>query len=121
MGRLLIRKVQVRILPGAPALQVRGPAGLGVLIVPVMPVIPLALIGAMIARFDGPPGTRKEFARLPDLVSHVTGVETAAMTDPMTPTEERWLGPGVAGIGTAGFLATPAMRCSPPRDRQRAL
>jgi hypothetical protein len=89
--------------------------------VPVKPVIPSASIGAVIARFDGPPGTRKEFARLPDLASHVTGVETAAMTDPMTPTEERWLGPGVAGIGTAGFLATPAMRCSPPCDRQRAL
>jgi hypothetical protein len=28
-----------------------------------------------------------------------------AMTDPTTPTEERWLGPGVAGIGTASFLA----------------
>ena len=27
------------------------------------------------------------------------------MTDPPTPTEERWLGPGVAGIGTASFLA----------------
>ena len=27
------------------------------------------------------------------------------MTDPTTPTEERWLGPGVAGIGTASFLA----------------
>jgi hypothetical protein len=27
------------------------------------------------------------------------------MTDPTTPTEERWLGPGVAGIGTASLLA----------------
>jgi MFS family permease len=27
------------------------------------------------------------------------------MTDPTTPTTERWLGPGVAGIGTASFLA----------------
>jgi hypothetical protein len=27
------------------------------------------------------------------------------MTDPTTPTKERWLGPGVAGIGTASFLA----------------
>jgi MFS family permease len=27
------------------------------------------------------------------------------MTDPTTPTRERWLGPGVAGIGTASFLA----------------
>jgi hypothetical protein len=27
------------------------------------------------------------------------------MTDPTTPTEERWLNPGVAGIGTASFLA----------------
>jgi MFS family permease len=27
------------------------------------------------------------------------------MTNPTTPTEERWLGPGVAGIGTASLLA----------------
>ena len=27
------------------------------------------------------------------------------MTDPTPPTEERWLGPGVAGIGTASLLA----------------
>jgi MFS family permease len=27
------------------------------------------------------------------------------MTDPTTPTTDRWLGPGVAGIGTASFLA----------------
>jgi hypothetical protein len=27
------------------------------------------------------------------------------MTDPTTPTEEHWLGPGVAGIGTASLLA----------------
>jgi MFS family permease len=27
------------------------------------------------------------------------------MTDPVTPTEERWLTPGVRGIGTASFLA----------------
>jgi MFS family permease len=27
------------------------------------------------------------------------------MTNPTTPTKERWLGPGVAGIGTASFLA----------------
>jgi MFS family permease len=27
------------------------------------------------------------------------------MKDPTTPTTERWLGPGVAGIGTASFLA----------------
>ena len=27
------------------------------------------------------------------------------MTDPTTDTQERWLGPGVAGIGTASFFA----------------
>jgi hypothetical protein len=29
----------------------------------------------------------------------------SAMTNPRTPAKERWLGPGVAGIGTASFLA----------------
>jgi hypothetical protein len=45
--------VQVRVLPGAQKPQVRGPAGLVVVIVPVMLVIPLASISAMTARFDG--------------------------------------------------------------------
>jgi hypothetical protein len=27
------------------------------------------------------------------------------MADPVTPTEERWLAPGVRGIGAASFLA----------------
>src|SRR5215211_5090593 len=31
--------------------------------------------------------------------------ETAAMSEPTTHTQERWLGPGVAGIGSASFLA----------------
>jgi len=31
--------------------------------------------------------------------------ETAAMSDPTSETQERWLGPGVAGIGSASFLA----------------
>jgi hypothetical protein len=35
------------------------------------------------------------------------------MTDPMTPTEAGWLGPGVVGIGTACFLARLATRCFP--------
>jgi hypothetical protein len=35
------------------------------------------------------------------------------MTDPITPTEAGWLGPGVVGISTASFLATPATRCFP--------
>ena len=33
------------------------------------------------------------------------GVRLTAMTNPTTPTKDRWLGPGVAGIGTASFLA----------------
>ena len=86
--------------------------------VPVKPVIPSASIGAVIARFDRPPGNRMGFAHLPDLVSHVTGVETAAMTDPMTPTEECWLGPGVVGIGTACFLTTPGHKMLPTGVRR---
>jgi hypothetical protein len=35
------------------------------------------------------------------------------MIDSMTPTGECWLSPGVVGIGTASFLATPARRCFP--------
>ena len=31
--------------------------------------------------------------------------ETAGMSDAKAPSRERWLGPGVAGIGTASFLA----------------
>jgi hypothetical protein len=86
--------------------------------VPVMPVIPLASIGAMIARFDAS-GTGKEFVQLLGLASPRHRGETAAMTDPMTPTEERWLTQGVVGIGTASFLATPATRCFPTCDRRR--
>jgi hypothetical protein len=41
------------------------------------------------------------------------------MTDPMTLAEEHWLSPGVVGIGTASFLATPATRCFPTCDRRR--
>jgi len=44
--------------------------------------------------WTGPPGTRKEFVQLPGLASPRHRGETAAMTDPMTSTEERWLGPG---------------------------
>jgi hypothetical protein len=73
----------------------------------------------MIGRLDGPPGTRKEFAHLPDLASPHHRGETAAMTDPMTPTEAGWLGPGVVGIGTASFLATPATRCFPTGVQRR--
>jgi hypothetical protein len=40
------------------------------------------------------------------------------MTDPITPTEAGWLGPGVVGIGTASFLATPATRCFPTGDQR---
>jgi len=35
------------------------------------------------------------------------------MTDPMTPTEAGWPGPGVVGISTASFLARLATRCFP--------
>jgi hypothetical protein len=73
----------------------------------------------MIARFDAPPGTGKEFGQLPGLASHRHRGETAAMTDPMTSTEAGWLGPGVVGIGTASFLATPATSCFPTCDRRR--
>jgi hypothetical protein len=83
-----------------------------------MPVIPLASIGAMIARFDGL-RHRKEFVQLPGLASHRHRGETAAMTDPTTPTEAGWLSPGVVGIGTASFLATPATKCFPTGDRRR--
>jgi hypothetical protein len=83
-----------------------------------MPVIPLASIGAMIARSTAS-GTGKEFVQLPGLASHCHRGETAAMTHPMTPTEERWLSPGVIGIGTVSLLATPATRCFPTCDRRR--
>jgi hypothetical protein len=84
-----------------------------------MLVIPLHRPAAMIARFDAPPGTGKEFGQLPGLASHRHRGETAAMTDPMTSIDECWLSPGVVGIGTASFLATPATRCFPTGVRRR--
>ena len=40
------------------------------------------------------------------------------MTKPTTPTKDRWLGPGVAGIGTASFLADvgPSLDTEPVRS-----
>jgi hypothetical protein len=76
--------------------------------------------GTNVVRLDGPPGTRKEFAHLPDLASPRHRGETA-MTDPIThnPDRSRLARPGVVGIGTASFLATPATSCFPTCDRRR--
>jgi hypothetical protein len=65
---------------------------------------------------------RKEDAHLPDLASHSPPAETGAMTDPMTPTDERWLGPSVAESGRPASWPMSATRsprpcsptCSPP-------
>jgi hypothetical protein len=48
----------------------------------------------------------------------VTGRD-CAMTDPMTPTEAGWLGPGVVGISTASFLARLATRYFPTGVQRR--
>jgi hypothetical protein len=53
---------------------------------------------------------------------HSPQSETVAMTDPMTPTEERWLTPGVRGMGQPASWPTSATEsprpccpiCSPP-------
>jgi hypothetical protein len=65
------------------------------------------------------PRAPKEFVQLPGLAAPRHRGETAAMIDPMTPTEAGWHSPGVVGIGTASFLARPATRCFPTCDRRR--
>jgi hypothetical protein len=47
----------------------------------------------------------KEFAHITALGLSLLVSETVAMSEPTTPTEQRWVTPGVRGIGTAGFLA----------------